>query len=289
MKLLPDSIISHGVAKGLGGAFEGTCRICGPTRFSSFAVKEGFNLSRCEQCRAVQITDDLSNVRLEEYYDKHFFHETYDWLEDEEGSGRRKEYQKFHFRMDEIERLKPEKGRILDVGCSYGFFLDVARSRGWQTVGIDVGEHAVSFARERLGLEVHVCDLAAVPLEPGTIDVVTMWNVVEHLPEPVTELRRIHKLLTPGGLIVFTTGNVDSYIRRVQGLRWRMFIPPIHVVNFSATAIPRLLDKSGFDLEVRSVALPREALLRRMGLIGLLRGLKFSDKMLIFARKRSIA
>jgi SAM-dependent methyltransferase len=284
MQLLPDSIISHGVAKASGALLEGTCRVCGPTRFRSFAVKNGFNLGVCEQCEAVQVTDDLSAVNLADYYGQEFFDEAYGWLQTE-GGGRRKEYRKFNYRLEEIEKLKPEKGRILDVGCSFGFFLDAARQRGWDTVGLDIGEYAAKFAREKLGLEVHVAVLADAPLEPGSFDAVAAWNLVEHLDDPVTELGRINALLRPGGIFVFTTGDVGSYMRRMQGLRWRSFIPPIHIVNYNIKAITKLLEKTGFRVEVRSVALPREAVLKQAGVIGLFKAIRLSDKMMIFARK----
>ena len=284
MKLLPEKLVSRDVIRAPGEISPGTCRICGPARFRSFATKDGFHLGRCQQCTAVQITTDLSEICLGDYYKKDFFDLTYGHLQTE-GIARRKEYAKFTYRMEEIESLKPKKGRLLDVGCSFGFFLDVARGRGWQPVGIDIGEHAVKFARNQLGLEVFVSDLRNAPASCRDVDVITLWNVVEHLDEPVVEFRHINSLLKPGGLVVFTTGDLGSYLAKLQGLRWRMFIPPIHVVNYNATAVAKLLDQTGFSLEARSVALPREALLKRLHLIGIFKALKLSDKMMIFARK----
>jgi len=221
---------------------------------------------------------------LDDYYNKGFFDVTYRHLL-EDGSGRRKEYAKFSYRLEEIEKLRPQKGKILDIGCSFGFFLDVARGRGWQPVGIDIGEHAVEFGRDELGLEVYVSDLRNAPPACREVDVITLWNVVEHLDEPAVEFRHINALLKPGGLVVFTTGDLDSYVTRLQGLRWRMFIPPIHVVNYNATAVTKLLDQTGFSVEARSVALPREELLKRLHLLGIFKALRFSDKMMVFARK----
>jgi len=260
------------------------CRVCGGRAYRPFALKNGFHLDRCQDCGLVQVTDDLSQVNLEDYYGQEFFEETYDWLQ-APGSGRRKEYRKFHYRMGEIERLMPGKGTILDIGCSFGFFLDVARARGWQPVGVEIGAYAAKFARDELEIEVHVCDLLNAPLEEGRFDVITMWNVLEHLNDPLAEFRRINALLKPGGLIVFTTGDVDSYVRRIEGLRWRALIPPIHVANYNFNAIRRLFANTGFEVARRSVALPREALLQQLGVIGLFKALRLSDKMMIFGRK----
>ena len=94
----------------------------------------------------MQITDDLSDVCLEDYYEKEFFDNTYGGLNQEKGQ--RTAYEKFAYRLQEIEKLKPEKGTILDVGCSFGYFLDAARSRGWKPVGVEIGEYAARFAQE---------------------------------------------------------------------------------------------------------------------------------------------
>lgn len=260
------------------------CRICQGTRYSPFAEKNGFHLERCQGCGLVQVTDDLRQVNLADYYDQEFFDETYDWLQ-APGAGRRKEYRKFNYRLGEIEKLKPEKGAILDIGCSFGFFLDVARARGWRPVGVEIGDYAARFAREKLSLEVHVRDLLEAPLDDGRFDAITMWNVLEHLNDPLAQFHRINALLKPGGVIVFTTGDVDSYIRRLEGLRWRALIPPIHVANYNFGAIQRLFERTGFEVAVRSVALPREADLKALGAIGLLKAARFSDKMMIFGRK----
>lgn len=246
--------------------------------------KNGFHLERCLRCGLVQVTDDLSKINLSDYYKQEFFDHAYMSLQ-RPGPGREKEYKKFHYRMDQIEKLKPGKGNILDIGCSFGLFLDVARSRGWHPVGIEIGEYAAKYAREELDIEVHVCDLLDAPLEPNSFDVITMWNVIEHVEDPVTAMLHINSLLKPNGLLVFTTGNVDSYLGRLQGAHWRMYIPPIHVANFSARTVERMLKSTGFEISVRTVALPRESLLRDLGLIGILKALKFSDKMMIFATK----
>ena len=187
-----------------------------------------------------------------------FFDETYDWLK--EAKGRQKEYRKFDYRLEEIEKLKPGKGKILDLGCSFGFFLDVARGRGWNAVGVEVGEYAAKFARDKLDLDVHTGDLMDVDLPADHFEAVTLWNVLEHLDDPVAQLMRINGLMKTGGVFVLTTGDIDSYIRKVEGLRWRALIPPIHVANYSVAAVTRLLELTGFSLWVRSVALPREDL-----------------------------
>lgn len=259
------------------------CRICGCTEFDLFAVKDGFHLERCCVCSLMQITDDLSDVCLEDYYEKEFFDNTYGGLHQEKGQ--RTAYEKFAYRLQEIEKLKSEKGTILDVGCSFGYFLDAARSRGWKPVGVEIGEYAARFAQETLKLEVHVSDVRQGDLPSNCFDVICLWDVLEHLDEPLAVLNHLHHLMKKEGLLVFNTPDVDSYIRKLQGLRWRCFIPPIHVTYYGPRAVKALLERTGFRLLSRTVALPREALLQKLHVFNFLKKIHFSDKMLIFAEK----
>jgi len=264
-------------------SYKSTCRICGSRRLRRFAKKNGFELERCQTCHLVQVADNLSGLSLDEIYGREFFNDEYTWVHSERG--RRSEYKKSDSRLQEIERLRPGGGAILDVGCSFGFFLNVARSRGWHSIGIDIGEYAADFARRNLDLEVYTSDVKSAPLPDGYFDAITMWNVVEHLLDPLGDFKRVNELLKKGGLVVFTTGDVGSYMAKLFGRKWRMFIPPIHVVNFHMRSVEALLASTGFSLLLKTVALPKEPLLARLKLLGILRKLEFSDKMLVFARK----
>ncbi len=126
---------------------------------------------------------------------------------------------------------------------------------------------------------------AALPL--NHFEAVTMWNVLEHFDDPLAEVQHVNALLRDGGLFVFTTANIDSYLAKVQGMKWRMFIPPIHITHYNPTSVEALLRKCGFRLVQNSVALPRERLLQKFGAIDLFKKLKFSDKFMIFAQKVS--
>ena len=260
------------------------CRICGPTSFDLFLIKNNHHLNQCRECGLIQVTDDLTNLNLKGIYGQEFFEKTYDWLE-KDFKGEKKEYKKFQYRMQEIETLYPPKGNILDIGCSYGYFLDVARSRGWAPMGIEIGEYAAKFAQTRLALKVYNSDFMLSEIPFDYFDVVTLWNVLEHLDDPIAVFRKINMSLKRRGLVVFTTGDTGSYIRKLQGTRWRAFIPPIHLANYNVKSIRRLLEKTGFSLMVRSVALPYEFILKKLRMINILKKINFSDKMMIFALK----
>jgi len=263
---------------------EVNCRLCGCAEYHPVRKKSGFHLERCADCSLVQITDDLSKLRLEDLYDRSFFEAYYDWQH--EGRGKAIAYDKLEGRLDAIEQLVPCRGEMLEVGCAFGYFLDAARSRGWKTRGIELGDYAARFAREQLKLDVQTVPIERVEFSPGEFDVIALWDVVEHLNDPVDSLLRLQRMLKDDGLIAFNTPNVDSYLTRLQGGFWRNFVPPIHITYFGPRSVRRLLERTGFDPVQITVALPRERLLKRLHLYNLLRRLRASDKLLVFARKR---
>ena len=119
------------------------------------------------------------------------------------------EYRKLNFRLGEIEKKVPHKGNILDVGCSFGFFLKVAQARGWKGFGIEVSEYASEYARKHFNLTVINKPFDKVDdFESIFFDAVTLWNVVEHLEDPIASLSKLFEMLRPGGVVVFTTGNI---------------------------------------------------------------------------------
>jgi hypothetical protein len=138
------------------------CRLCGETDYGLIRVKNEFHLERCRTCSLVQVTDDLSAVHFEDLYDQAFFEEVYDWQH--ESRGKRIADEKFDDRLDDIEQLASGRGKMLEVGCAFGYFLDAARSRGWQTRGIEQAEFepveiTVALLREKLLKRLHVYDL----------------------------------------------------------------------------------------------------------------------------------
>ena len=148
-------------------------------------------------------------------------------------------------RMDRIESMVP-RGRILDVGCSFGSLLEEARRRGWDPLGVDVSEYAAMHCRERLGIPVHLGSIEMAPLEKGSARVVHMSEVVEHLAHPREAIRKVAQALEPGGLVVVGTANAASVARVARGSRWGYFMPG-HVVFFSARLLRRLLEEEGFE------------------------------------------
>ena len=130
-------------------------------------------------------------------------------------------------------------GRLLDVGCAYGFFLQEARPY-FDVAGIEIAEEAATFCRKQ-GLRVlqGMADLNNFA-QLGMVDVITLLDVLEHLPSPHETLALCTRYLSPGGVILITTGDFASYLARIAGARWRLMTPPQHLWYFTRESVQRM-------------------------------------------------
>ena len=137
-------------------------------------------------------------------------------------------------------------GRVLDVGCGAGRQASALKARGLSVVGIDPYEDACRVARERFGVEAICATLQTAALEPGSFDAVTFFDVLEHVHDPVADLRRVHSLLRPGGSVLVRAPNIDALQARLLRRRWFLEVPR-HLFHFSPHSLGRALSKAGFS------------------------------------------
>jgi len=155
---------------------------------------------------------------------------------------------------------------LLDVGCGTGVFLDEARRAGWQVRGVEVSAYAADQARHR-GLDVACASSEGLDLPAEAYDCVTLWDTLEHVPDPAGVLNAAARALRPGGVLALSTGDITSFCARVTGPRWHLFNLPEHLYFFSPAALVRLLASAG--CQVVQVArevnwLPARYLLERL-------------------------
>jgi 2-polyprenyl-3-methyl-5-hydroxy-6-metoxy-1,4-benzoquinol methylase len=172
--------------------------------------------------------------------------------------------------LDRIEALH-DAGDLLDVGCYTGFFLEQARDRGWRVRGVEPSKWAADYAKH-LGLDVFQGPVEEFAEQAGgeAFDVVTLWDVLEHLQDPVSALRSIRGLLRPDGLLAFTTHNIDRPLARILRGRYPFFME-MHTVHLNDRTLALLLDAAGFELVAKVVhrrALRLEYLLSRLRRLG---------------------
>jgi 2-polyprenyl-3-methyl-5-hydroxy-6-metoxy-1,4-benzoquinol methylase len=154
---------------------------------------------------------------------------------------------KFATILDELEPYRGD-GRLLDVGCSIGLFLDLARERGWHGTGIEFGQRALRHARDELGLEVLDVPLEDAGFAAASFDVVTILSVLEHTTDPRALVHECARVLAPGGVLYVITPNVESLACRVLHERAATFDGRNHLVMFSARTLGDLLAREGLDV-----------------------------------------
>ncbi|MBP7999890.1 MAG: class I SAM-dependent methyltransferase [Chloroflexi bacterium] len=173
--------------------------------------------------------------------------QAYTAVEDEvyerEREGRELTFQKHLQAMEKI-RGENKRGRILDVGAYIGVFVEVARQRGWEAWGLEPSAWAAQAAHQR-GLNIIEGTLESPTLQGQTFDVITLWDVIEHVDDPYSELARAFQLLTPGGMVVVHTMDIDSWMARLMGARWP-WLMDMHIHYFSQKTLAQMLEKIGY-------------------------------------------
>jgi len=148
-------------------------------------------------------------------------------------------------KLNLINSLQTNKGKILDIGAGTGEFLSVAKNDGWQTIGVEPSDRAkaiaknkgVSFVEETSELENH------------SFDVISMWHVLEHVPDLDKQIKELKRLLKPTGTLIIAVPNFKSFDAKHYGKFWAAFDVPIHFWHFSKTAIQLLFEKEEMKLE----------------------------------------
>jgi len=148
--------------------------------------------------------------------------------------------------LREIVRLR-RGGRLLDVGCATGFLLEVAQEQGFEPFGLDPNPQAVRLARSRFGDRVQQGELDAGVFEGVAFDVVTLIDVLEHVPDPAALLASVRERLAPGGVLAAVLPNSASLVRRLLGRRWPHYAPE-HLFFWTPGALERQLDAAGFGV-----------------------------------------
>jgi SAM-dependent methyltransferase len=147
-----------------------------------------------------------------------------------------------------IEAAMPAKGRVLDVGCAAGYFLRVMRERGWDVAGIEPSDTIRATAQAALGAErVRGGTLGAAGYATESFDLITVWDVLEHVPDPVALLRECARLLRRDGRLVIETQDRRSAAARVLGRRWHHYKQPEHLFHFHRGTLRRALEHAGLE------------------------------------------
>ncbi len=214
-----------------------------------------FRMLRCSKCGLFRQDPRLTWESLETYYPQHY--SAYETIISTETSVLKRLDRRYGMwkRLQVIRKFQPG-GKLLEAGCGTGIFLaEAKRSRRWDLTALEPNQAAAGYIERTLQMPVITERFANANLPANHFDVITMWNVLEHLDHPITDLRRAHQLLKEGGWFVFSIPNLESLEAKAFGRYWLGWDLPRHLYLFPQKQLRRILEEIGFKwVEARCIA-----------------------------------
>jgi 2-polyprenyl-3-methyl-5-hydroxy-6-metoxy-1,4-benzoquinol methylase len=208
--------------------------------FSSSRSQAGhWPIVRCANCGLVMANPHDDEATLAQVYAS-----LQDAVYDAEDDNRRRTAQRF---LALVEKFKSPSAQLLDVGCATGMFADEAHKSGWHVTGLEASEWAVARARKRCPQATFIAGFLEEADLSGSFDVITAWDVLEHVSRPSQILKRIHGWLAEDGWLFLNVPNVESWVARLMGRRWVLLLRE-HVWYYSPATIAALLRQAGFEM-----------------------------------------
>lgn len=249
-------------------------------------------LCKCKSCGFIRAEDNFFNIQPSKIYERKYY-----------TNGEYLNYKKernaleknFSGRIEEIIKYKRE-GKLLEIGCAYGYFLNIAKIY-FNTIGIELDSTTQKIAKDTSGQKVIRGDFLKIRIPKNSYDVICMFDVIEHLINPAKYLSKIKKTLKKDGLVVIETGDIESSLAKFQKEKWRLINPDVHLSYFSRKTLTELLNGNGFEvLDVKYVGFSRtiaQVIYKLTGykklpniLFKIYPKINFYDLMLVVAQKR---
>ncbi|MDO8472106.1 MAG: class I SAM-dependent methyltransferase [bacterium] len=239
------------------------CALCGAAAsVVRFELTKGtdspwFFINECQDCGHVYMNPRPTETELAAFYTKDYH---YDAFYSEHFAKQARQF------YQELQRVIPAQSKLLDVGCSKGYFLHFAKQAGHQVTGIEYSADAAAYAKDNFDIDVKVGSVDAVELPAHSFDVITAFDLIEHVPDFQATLKRFQHWLKPGGLLIIDTPNYDSIYRKLTTDRWVGFDMPFHIHLFRPKTLRRALVGNGFKIKQTTTShfniLSREGLIR---------------------------
>lgn len=234
-----------------------SCNLCGNrsviVRYSNVTRidTKGTQVVECDRCGLVYLNPRLKrlsdNFTMDEAYLLQFYLPYYQklgLLTDTQDLNREQNY---WFHQGALVQMQPyrQTNRVLDVGCAIGLFLAATQTDQWQSFGVEPSHYLGAYGRQKFGLSISEGVLSQLDFPPNYFDLVTLWDVTEHLLDPVATYQLVNRVLRPGGLLLLRMPNWQSLARETLGPAWDMFVTD-HFYYFTPVTLSSLLHRTGF-------------------------------------------
>jgi len=214
------------------------CLICASKRINIMRNYAALGLVKCKECGFVF----MHQIPTKDELDKHY--STYGY------EGERvltpMTVDSYNSTLDEFESYR-KTNKLLDIGCGVGHFPSVARQKGWESFGTEYSPKAVAHARKK-GINMHIGPLQTATFDAESFDVITSFEVIEHLNNPIEEINTIYRLLRPGGIFYCTTPNFNSLLRYWLKTDYKVIEYPEHLSYYTKKTLTKLMIANGFKL-----------------------------------------
>lgn len=223
------------------------CPICKSSNMSIIHIFKPFKVVSCRNCDLIYLNPRFKESVMEKIYQKGKYfveggHAGYtNYITQEQSL--RITFRKF---LNELKRRGMTSGRLLEVGCGYGYFLDEAKNFFSYSAGTELSAKARAIAQQLTGAEIFANDIALLPSHFKNFDIIILINVIEHIYTPLEFVKALKQRLKKGGKMVIATPDIGSLWYKLMKKKWPSFKIPEHVVFYTKKTLISLLDKAGF-------------------------------------------
>ena len=219
---------------------EHSCIVCHEQKFEIFAAQNYLSAKKCLNCGMISVNPHFNDEGLHTFYSTYFVNRQEDHL--------RKKQREITYLIDrDWVSLFIKEGKVLDVGCSGGFFLSKFSEKHWERYGVEITKDAAEYANSNYSIPVYVGNIVEMDIK-DKFDLVMLRGVIEHFRDPVSVLKKCSELLKPGGFLFITaTPAGNSFAFEVYREKWILFTPLEHIHFFSTSSLSKVL--KNFDME----------------------------------------
>jgi len=220
------------------------CILCNNRAFTKKFSKGPWDIVECDHC-GLKFVDPLPTEEvIEEFYNKHK-QPTQERIEiylKTRASRDRRDQRKLKL----LEKIQKNKGQLLDIGCGMGLFVKNAADHGWKAQGVDLDREMIDFGKKTFGANLSCSMLSELP--EGHFDVITMFNLIDHLQTPVSFLKEVERILKPNGIIYTNLHDAGGWKARKYQADWSAYCPPMHLYYYTPLNLELLVNKSGLKV-----------------------------------------